>query len=103
MKRVLLILFIMLLILPSPCYADGLDTDKVEDTLPEEARELAGDLDDATDVQAFFDRLGDTVKQKLKDNAGSILKKAVSVVIVAVLCSILALFGGDKTPELVSL
>lgn len=54
MKRVLLILFIMLLILPSTCYADGLDTGKVEDALPEEARELAGDLDDATDVQAFL-------------------------------------------------
>ena len=103
MKRVLLIIFIVLLILPSTCYADGLDTGKVEDALPDEAKELAGDLDDAADAQAFFDRLGDTVKQELKDSAGGILKKAVSVVIVAVLCAILALFGGDKTPELVTL
>ena len=103
MKRVLLITFVMLLILPTTCYADGFDTSKVEDTLPDEVKELAGDPDDAGDVEAFFDRLSDTVKQKLKDNAGGILKKAVSVVIVAVLCSILVLFGGEKTPELVAL
>ena len=103
MKRFLLVVFIMLLILPSVCYADGPDTDKVENALPDDAKALAGDIDDAGDVQAFFDRLTDTVKQKLKENAGGILKKAISVIIVAVLCSILSLFGGEKTPELVAL
>ena len=103
MKRFLIIVLVMLLILSGTCYADGLDTHEVENAVPDDARELAGDLDDAGDAQAFFERMGDTVKQKFMDNAGGILKKAVSVVIVAVMCSILSLFGGDKTPELVTL
>ena len=103
MKKVLLIIFIILLILPGDCYADGLDANKVEAALPDEAKELAGDIDDAGDPQAFFERLGNAVKQTLKDSAGGVLKKAASIVIVAVLCSILVLFGGEKTPELVAL
>lgn len=54
MKRVLLITFVMLLILPGTCYADGLDASKVEVALPDEAKELAGDIDDAGDPQAFL-------------------------------------------------
>ena len=99
MKKLAIVLFIMLVVLPSACYADGPDTGEVENALPDKAKELAGDLDDAGDVQAFFERLADTVKQNLQDNAGGILKKAISVVIVAVLCSILSLFGGERTPE----
>lgn len=102
MKRFVSILA-ALLILSSVCYADGVDKSEVEDALPDEIKELAGELNDAGDTQAFFDRLSDTVKQKLRYNAGGIVKKAVGVVLIAVLCSILGLFGSDKIPEYVPL
>ena len=45
MKRFLIIVLVMLLILSGTCYADGLDTHEVENAVPDDARELAGDLD----------------------------------------------------------
>lgn len=102
MKKLISIITV-LLILSSACYADGLDTANVEDALPGDIKELTGELDDAGDAQAFFDRLWDTVKHKIQDNTGGILKKAVSVVIIAVLCSVLDIFGSENTPEYVSL
>ena len=50
MKRFLIIVLVMLLILSGTCYADGLDTHEVENAVPDDARELAGDLDDAGDA-----------------------------------------------------
>ena len=38
MKKVLIIIFIILLILPGTCYADGLDSSKVEAALPDDAK-----------------------------------------------------------------
>lgn len=102
MKR-LVSLLAALLILTSVCYADTFDKSAVEEALPEDVKELTGELDEAGDAQAFFDRLSDVVKQKLQDNMGGIIKKAVGVVMIAVVCSILCLFGNDKIPEYVSL
>lgn len=54
MKRFLIIVLVMLLILSGTCYADGLDTHEVENAVPDDARELAGDLDDAGTLRHFL-------------------------------------------------
>ena len=94
---------VALLLLSSASYADSIDTKSVENALPEEVKELSGDLSDAGDTESFFNRLSDTIVKELKENMGDILKKAVNVIIVAVICAVLGMFGNDKTPELVSL
>ena len=94
---------VALLLLSSASYADSIDTKSVENALPEEVKELSGELSDAGDTESFFNRLSDTIVEELKENMGGILKKAVNVVIVAVICAVLGMFVNDKTPELVSL
>lgn len=102
MKKLVVFVFIAFA-LSFPCCADEPYLNNVENALPEEVRGLAGEVEDTGDTQSFFERLGDTVRTSIKNNVGSIFKKAVSIVIVAVLSSAFCLFGNEKAPEIVSL
>ncbi len=85
------------------CFAAQLDTDDVVDAVPEEVQEIVGDIDDVGNTEAFTGRILSAVKNAINDNLKSILKTAVSVLAVAVVCSVLTVFGNEKSPDFVHL
>ena len=98
MKRLLCIL-IAVLSLCAVCRADG--QDEIEDAIPDGVQELVGDGD--IEAEGFFKRLlayaGDTLSDSLKP----VLGRAVSVIAVSLLCSVLGIFAGGQTPDYVPL
>ena len=94
---------VALIILSTTCTAAQLDSGDVVDAVPDSVKEIVGDIDDVSNTQAFLERITSAVKDMLASNFGKILKKAVCVLTVAVLCSVLGVFGNEKTPGFVDL
>ena len=101
MKKLLCILLFTLLLLPS-CYAET-GIDDVENAVPDEVRELTGDIDEVGDTDSFFGRLAETAKDAVLKNGKEILKKAVCVLFVALVCGVLRVFSDNGMPDYISL
>lgn len=98
MKKLLLIIFFSL-ILTGSCYAEMYDEDELRNALPEYAEDLV-ESDDGS--EGGLDRILGEIKSSISDNLSSALKKAVAIIAVTVICSILNIFS-DDTPDYVSL
>lgn len=98
MKKLLLIILFAFMLTGS-CYAEMYDEAELRDALPEYAEDLVGSGDHA---EGGLDGLVDELKSSVSDNLGSALKKAVAIIAVTVICSMLNIFS-DDTPDYVSL
>ena len=107
MKRLLLILLFFLL-LTTPVFAEeeGLNVSAVEDGLPEDARELSGELatDGSYDMQGAIGRLIEKAKTSLIEQGKKQLRELTRVVAVAVVCAIAeAVCSDGRVTEIISL
>lgn len=100
MKR-LAALVIVIFALSTQCFATQLDADDVADAVPENVQDIVGDIDDISNTQAFLDRILGAVKTAVSNNLSSIFKSAVSVLAIAMVCSLLGVFGDEKTPDFI--
>ncbi len=98
MKRFAAFLLAVIL-LSAQCFAAQLETDGVVNAVPGEVKEIVGGIDVVGNTEAFWGRITGAVKNAINDNIKSILKIAVSVLAIAVICSILTVFGNEKTPD----
>lgn len=98
MKKLLLIM-IFALLLTGPCYAEMYDEAELRDALPEYAEDL---IESGDDAEGGLEGIIDELKSSVSDNLGSALKKAVAIIAVTVICSVLNIFS-DDTPDYVSL
>lgn len=98
MKRILAIIFAALA-LQTGCLADGLDID-----IPESAEEFASrDAVESGDTDSVLKKLWDALGDKLREAASPSVKKAVSLVLVCLICSAASLFAGDCAADVIRL
>lgn len=97
-KLVFIILFSLLLI--TPCRADPFDSEELHDALPDYADELIGDTVQQPDEG--LGRIGSAFTEAVSGGLGGIIKRAVSIIAVALVCAVLTVFS-DEAPEYVSL
>lgn len=96
MKKLLMFL-IAAIIICSQCYADEIQG--VQDAVPDGVRDIVGTTSDIDDTQGFFERLITAVKDDMRESSGGVIKKAAEVLAVSMLCALLGVFGGEKTPD----
>ena len=99
MKKLLLII-VFAVILTGSCHAELYDENELRGALPEYADELMGD--DTADTDKSLGALAAELKDSISENMGSALKKAIAIIAVAMICSMLNVFSED-TPYYVSL
>lgn len=98
MKRAALLLVIIYLLI-SPCLADGDIMESVQNAVPEESRELIG-----TDNESTLEHIFAYFKEQLHSAFEPSVKKAVSIVCVALICAILGILNvSDKVPDCINL
>lgn len=105
MKKILIIIFLAFVLMPTASALDdnggltaadieesqssALETDKLENALPQEADEALGDMSvtDSLDLSKGFQKLVDTIGTNLGDIVSGGLKNAAAILMIAVLCS----------------
>lgn len=97
-KLIFIIIFAAVLI--TPCYAAAYDEAELHASLPEYADKLAGD--GMNDPQKGLSKLGEAFTKAVSDGTGGVIKRALSIVAVAVICAVITVFC-DDAPEYVSL
>lgn len=103
MKK-LLLLFLCVLLLTTPALA--VDTDALEDAMPETARDVFGDVTvrDMLSGEGVFDRLWEWASAKAAGFVSDAARSALTVLAVTLLCSVAGAFSADgKTPGYVLL
>ncbi len=106
--RTLLCTILFALLLTAPTFAEegGPDVSVVEGALPEEAREVSGDLvtDGGYDMRGAIDRLLEKGKATVIGQAKENLRELTRIVAVAVVCAIAETVCGDgRVSEIISL
>ncbi|MGM9592462.1 MAG: hypothetical protein ACI3VK_07100 [Oscillospiraceae bacterium] len=99
MKKLLLII-VFAFILTGSCHAELYDENELRGALPEYADELMGD--DTADTDKSLGALAAELKDGISENMGSALRRAIAIVAVAMICSMLNVFSED-VPDYVSL
>ena len=106
MKKLLFCL-LFLLLLTAPAYAEnGIDVSSVEEGLPEDAREISGELvtDGSYDMRGAIARLADRAKRELAERAGEELREMTRIVAIAVVCTVAQSVCSDsRMTEILSL
>ena len=106
MKKLLFCLLFFLL-LAAPAYAEnGIDVSSVEEGLPEDAREISGELvtDGSYDMRGAIARLADRAKRELAERAGEELREMTRIVAIAVVCTVAQSVCSDsRMTEILSL
>lgn len=100
--RKLALFFIFTLLLTVPCLADN-EARSVEDAVPDSVRDITGSIDDVSDVNSFFGRLFDSVKEGVSETGRAVIKKAVTVICISLLCALLGIFSDDTVPDFIPL
>lgn len=99
MKKLLFII-IFCIILTTSCLAAPYDEDELYDSLPEYAEELAEGA--YSDSQGTFYNVMNAFSDELGNGLGGAVKRALSIVAVALICAVLTVFC-DQAPEYVQL
>ena len=102
----LCLLFALLLTAPVFASEGGLDVSPVEEELPEEAREISGELvtDGSYDMRGALARLIGKAKAALIGQAKAELRELTQIVAIAVVCAIAETVCGDgRVGEILSL
>ncbi len=102
--RALCAILILLLLAPVPALA--VDTDAVEQALPDAAREILGDVTvkDGLTAAKLWERVWSWTQRALAEQAGKAAKSACVALTVALLCSMAGAVSADgRTPEYVIL
>lgn len=91
--------------LACPALAEDYGSDEVEEALPEEAREILGDVgvDDALEPEGMFSRLWDAAAEKLGSLWRGAAKSAAELIAVALLCSAVSALAEGGAREYVLL
>lgn len=99
MKKLLFII-IFALVLITPCRADVYDGAQLHDSLPDYAEDILGDSEQ--NPQDGLSRIGGAFSDAVSGGIGGVIKRAVSIIGVALVCAVLTVFC-DDTPEYISL
>lgn len=100
MKKFLIIIC-FILILSTTAFADN---EELRSSLPDDAQLLLnGDNLSAEDSQNSLSKIFGQFKEKIKEAANPAISRAVSLVLVSVICSVFTVFGDEKGSEYVSL
>ncbi len=107
MKRLALCLAFVLL-LTAPVFAEegGLDVSSVEDALPEDAKEVSGELvtDGSYDMRGALERLFEKTKSALIAQTKEQLRELTRIVAIAVVCAVAETVCSEgRVTELISL
>lgn len=99
MKKLIFILIFSAFLI-TPCYAAPYDDSQLHDSLPDYADELVGDT--AQSPQDGLSRLGSAFTEAVSGGLGGVIKRALSIIAVAMICAVLTVFC-DDAPEYVTL
>ena len=99
MKKLIFILIFSAFLI-TPCYAAPYDDSQLHDSLPDYADELVGDT--AQSPQDGLSRLGSACTEAGSGGLGGVIKRALSIIAVAMICAVLTVFC-DDAPEYVTL
>ena len=99
MKKLLFIIIFSAL-LTAPCRAEPYDEAELTASLPDYAEELAEDTNSSP--QAALDGVAEAFTEELGSGIGGAVKRALSIVAVALICAVLTVFCNDS-PEYVQL
>ena len=100
MKRMTCIIAVLFLLCAS-CRADG--RGDIGSAIPDRVRETVGESEGRIDAGGFFDRVLDSVKETLTGSSRDILRRAVSVVVISLLCSLVGIFADGQAAGYVPL
>lgn len=107
MKRLFLCLaFALLLMAPVFAEESGLDVSSVEDALPEDAKEVSGELvtDGSYDMRGAVERLFDKMKAELIKQTREQLRELTRIVAIAVVCAVAETVCSEgRVTEIISL
>lgn len=97
--RTVMLCLLLALMLSAPALADEdmIDKTAIEESAPEAAIETVGGIDSAADTQSALERLRDSVSEAVSQNFAKLAGKAISVLIIAVLCGLLKVFADGRT------
>ena len=99
MKK-LIFIFIFSLLLITPCSAAPYDEASLQDSLPDYARDLAGEA--TQPASEGLERIESAFTETLSGGLSGVIKRSLSIIAVAVICAVLTVFC-DDAPEYVSL
>lgn len=99
MKK-LIFIFIFSLLLITPCSAAPYDEASLQDSLPDYARNLAGEA--TQPASDGLSRIESAFTETLSGGLSGVIKRSLSIIAVAVICAVLTVFC-DDAPEYVSL
>ncbi len=107
MRALVCCLLLAALLIP-PVWAEepGVDVSAVEEGLPEEAREVSGELvtDGSYDMRGAVARLVDKAKTALAEQLRRQLRELLQIVAIAVVCAVAeAICGDGRSAEIISL
>ena len=102
------IFIITAIILSSVCYADNescIDTRGIENAVPEYVIDILGDskIDAQTDIDGMWQRIIHSFNQELQKVYKPALRRGLYLIVIAMICSVLEIFGVEKTPVYVKL
>ena len=101
MKRISAFL-IVVFVLTTNCFAQQPDAYDIADAVPENVQDIVGGIEDISNTQAASERVFSAVKKAASDNISVILRNALSVLAIAVVCGLLGVFC-DDVPDFVHL
>lgn len=99
MKKLIFILIFSLLLI-TPCSAAPYDDASLQDSLPDYARDLAGEV--SQPANEGLEQIESALTETLSGGLSGVIKRALSIIAVAVICAVLTVFC-DDAPEYVSL
>ena len=99
MKK-LIFIFIFSLLLITPCSAAPYDEASLQDSLPDYARNLAGEA--TQPASEGLERIESAFTETLSGGLSGVIKRSLSIIAVAIICAVLTMFC-DDAPEYVSL
>ena len=99
MKKLIFILIFSLLLI-TPCSAAPYDDASLQNSLPDYARDLAGEV--SQPANEGLEQIESALTETLSGGLSGVIKRALSIIAVAVICAVLTVFC-DDAPEYVSL
>lgn len=102
MRRYILFLAASLLLI-TPCFADTEDyinTDEIEKSLPEYAADILGETEigSADDIDGMGTKIISSLKTELHKAFDPALRRGLSILAIAFICSVFDVFGNEKAP-----
>ena len=84
---------------------EGFGVAELEDALPSEAREIVGDMSvmDSVSYDSFFSKIGAAAKSKFSELLRRMLKSSVTLLTVALLCSLAGCVYSGDIPDFIPL